>query len=193
MDSLRDFQKAISNQSHNSNHSMLAEDVAAAAKTSNNSYDDFYFDQIIKFTLEDDKASAIPNNNMPEEHNNSTYGDFSSIFPSDILDLDGGSSVELCEPIDGLLVRARLYSLFLCLVQYFLPLLVLMLTYMIIAYYVYVINTASGSQHQLDSRSMRSTTSSATTSSYSNMLGKNKKKVRNFAIFSLNRLGAVYK
>lgn len=156
---------------------MSNEDVAAAT-TSNNSNDDPY--EQLKFP--------------PDEINDLMYDHLSSMVKSsDILDLDGGSSVELCEPIDGLLVRARLYSLFLCLVQYFLPLLVLMLTYMIIAYYVYVINTASGSQHQLDSRSMRSTTSSTTTSSYSNMLGKNKKKVRNSAIFSLNRLGAVYK
>ena len=156
---------------------MSNEDVAAAT-TSNNSNDDPY--EQLKFP--------------PDEINDLMYDHLSSMVkPSDNLDLDGGSSVELCEPIDGLLVRARLYSLFLCLVQYFLPLLVLMLTYMIIAYYVYVINTASGSQHQLDSRSMRSTTSSTTTSSYSNMLGKNKKKVRNSAIFSLNRLGAVYK
>lgn len=156
---------------------MLNENENAAATTSNNSNDD----DELKFP--------------PDENNDFMYHHLSSMVekPSDILDLDGGSSVELCEPIDGLLVRARLYSLFLCLVQYFLPLLVLMLTYMIIAYYVYVINTASGSQHQLDSRSMRSTTSSATNSSYSNMLGKNKKKVRNSAIFSLNRLGAVYK
>lgn len=178
MKSINDFGKDILNHS---NHSILAGDVAAAT-TSNDSNDDFLY-KIIKFPLEEDKAdSANLNNNMPEEQNDLMYDHLSSLVkPPDSFDLDGASSVELCEPIDGLLVRARLYSLFLCLVQYFLPLLVLMLTYMIIAYYVYVINTASGSQHQLDSRSMRSTTSSATTSSYSNMLGKNKKKVR-FAI-----------
>lgn len=156
---------------------MLPEDVAAAT-TSNNSNDDF-FNDLLKFQGEDKADSANLNNNIPDDL---MYEHLSSVVKlPDSLDLEGVSSVELCEPIDGLLVRARLYSLFLCLVQYFLPLLVLMLTYMIIAYFVYVINTASGSQHQLDSRSMRSTTSSATNSSYSNMLGKNKKKVR-FAI-----------
>lgn len=84
-------------------------------------------------------------------------------------------TVKRCEERPNLDLLLRYYFFFLCITQYFMPLTVLILTYTIIAYYVYVIN------HKVDSNIIRnnSTTSSCGggNKSYRNILGKNKKKV----------------
>lgn len=99
------------------------------------------------------------------------------LFRDDFLSLKSCSSVYND-------IVLRIYFLFLCLVQYFLPLVVLCVTYAVIAYYVYIINS------QIDLN--------INYKCHNNILSKNKKKVflyfnflnfkssiYNFSIFSL--------
>lgn len=141
-----------------------------------NETDDTYYDQLLKFSFpnilnETDDTYYDQLDTMLNISANSTA---EKMMDNEIMfDAKLGVEVDACLPIDGLVARS--YIVFMSLLQYFLPLIVLILTYSIIAYYVYVINASS----QVESRSLRSTTSSgaSSTNTYTS-IGKNKKKVK---------------
>lgn len=81
---------------------------------------------------------------------------------SDIM-FDPSDTLKACDSIWKNELIIRTYFIFLCIVQYLLPLIVLCVTYAIIAYYVYVINSKVDSM--IDNRC------------HNNFLSKNKKKV----------------
>ncbi|CAF0910827.1 unnamed protein product [Brachionus calyciflorus] len=74
-----------------------------------------------------------------------------------------------CDPIIG--TEMKYYYILLCILQYFLPLLVLMITYSIIAYYIYFINSRVDSL--MDNKF------------YNHFLSKNKKKLIKMLVFMI--------
>lgn len=139
----------------------------------------------------------IKNSSSNDQEDDLEFEALMKLTPDSIEDFELNDSdlaansalVKQCAFVNGLLTRVYFVSL--CIVEYFLPLSVLIVTHVIIAYYVYFINDAPTRKPSsckkllgvatvatVNARGLRSSSATTTSSvSNSNLLGKNKKKV----------------